>query len=113
MDINSILTTVSRMFPNTNIQSVAEKAQQAIQGTPDTLDGVSSVAHRLGISQGSINEIFGKYGNTMQARAICRMMGTTPEALKADAERIVRAGTGKATPNPPNVPQSTRFPRLK
>lgn len=84
-----------------------------MQGTPDTLSGVSSVAHKIGIDQNAINSIFQKYGNTVQARAICSMLGTTPEALKSDAEKIV--GTNPANQSSPtqNAKTGKRFPRLK
>lgn len=58
-----------------------------IQGTPDSLEGVSKVAKSIGIDSNAINSMFQKYGNTMQAKAICSMLGTTPEALRADAEK--------------------------
>lgn len=82
-----------------------------MQGTPDTLEGVSAVARKVGINQNAINDIYQKYGNTMQARALCSFLGTTPEALKNDAEKIVGGSqTGPVTPTPKS---STRFPRLK
>lgn len=82
-----------------------------MQGTPDTLDGVSSVAKKMGINQKAINDIFQKYGNTVQGRALCSMLGTTPEALKKDAERIVSTGGSNYTTTTQN--SSKRFPRLK
>lgn len=111
MNLNQMMAAVSKMFPNANLGGVVQKAQEAMQGTPDTLSGVSSVAHRMGIDQKAINSIFQKYGNTMQARMLCSMMGTTPEALKKDAESIVSGGNGNYTPSPQNT--SKRFPRLK
>lgn len=77
-------------------------------GTPDNLAGVSAAAKRIGIDRNAINSVFQKYGNTVQARALCSMLGTTPEALKKDAERIVGGGNTNTTPT-----SSTRFPRLK
>jgi hypothetical protein len=44
----------------------------------------------------------------MQAKMICRMLGTTPEAIKADAEKIV---SGQAPAQTTGT--KTRFPRLK
>lgn len=88
-----------------------QKAQEAMQGTPDTLAGVSSVAQRMGIDQNAINSVFQKYGNTVQARMLCSMMGITPEALKKDAESIVGGEQSSYTPNTQNA--SKRFPRLK
>lgn len=80
--------------------------------TPDTLSGASSVAQQMGIDRAFINDMFNRYGNTMQAKAICSMFGTTPEALKKDAEKIVG---GFASPSVPSAQanNSTRFPRLK
>lgn len=90
-----------------------QKAQEAIQGTANSLDGARATAQKLGITSQAVNEIYQKYGNTMQGRAICGLLGTTPEALKADADMIV--GNGKAPFTPPqNVRQgAARFPRLK
>lgn len=82
-----------------------------MQGTPDTLSGVSAVARKMGIDRASINSIFQKYGNTVQARAICSMLGTTPEALKSDAEKIVGGSAPSQPQQPP--PAHNRFPRLK
>lgn len=114
MDLNRILAAASKMFPSANLNGAVQQAQEAIQGTPDTLNGVSAVARRMGIDKNSINSIFQKYGNTMQARALCSMLGTTPEALKSDAEKIVDGGGG-ATParTPQGASTHTRFPRLK
>lgn len=89
-----------------------EKAQQAISGTADSLDGVSAAARGLGLNAQTVNSIYSKYGNTMQARMICRMLGTTPEALKADADKIVGGGSAPAARSGKSAP-STRFPRLK
>lgn len=110
MDLNQILAAASRMFPSANLGQVMQKAQNEIQGTPDTLSGVSAVAKRMGIDRESINSVFQRYGNTMQARAICSMLGTTPEALKSDAEKIVG---GSAPSQPQTPPAHNRFPRLK
>lgn len=112
MDINQILTMAAKMFPNANLNNVIQQAQEATKGTPDTLAGVSAAAKRLGIDQAAINSVFQRYGKTMQARAICAALGTSPEALKADAEKIVSGGN----PVPAASNQSSksmRFPRLK
>lgn len=111
MDMNQILSAVSRMFPSANVNGAVQKAQQMIQGTPDTLDGVSAVAKKVGIDQNAINDIFTKYGNTVQARALCSVLGTTPEALKKDAERIVGGSYGSYISS--EQTNSKRFPRLK
>lgn len=109
MNINQVMAAVSKMFPSVNLGGAIQKAQEATQGTPDTLTGVSSAAKRIGIDQNVVNTIFQKYGNTMQAKMLCSMMGTTPEALKKDADRIV--GGGHHAPR--QQIQQTRFPRLK
>ena len=110
MDMNQILSMVGKMFPNSNLKEVASQASQMIQGTPDTLDGVSQVAKRIGIDSNSINSVFQKYGNTFQARALCSMLGTTPEALKNDAEKIIGNNIAKSDIA---TSKSNRFPRLK
>lgn len=109
MNLNQILATASKMFPNANLSGALQKAQEATQGTPDTLTGVSSAARRIGIDQNVVNTIFQKYGNTMQAKMLCSMMGTTPEALKKDADRIV-GGSSQTTIQQSN---KSKFPRLK
>lgn len=113
MDINSVLAAVGRMFPSANLNGAVQKAQEAIQGTANSLDGARATAQKFGITPQAVNEIYQKYGNTMQGRAICGLLGTTPEALKADADMIV--GGGKAAFMPPqNAKQgAAKFPRLK
>lgn len=102
------------MFPSANLQDAVQKAQSAIDGTSDTLASVQSTAQRLGIDSRLVNSIFDRYGKTMQAKMVCGLLGTTPEALKADADRIVggshprqQAAQGAKTG------VSTKFPRLK
>lgn len=116
MEMNTILSAVSKMFPSANLNGAVQKAQEMIQGTPDNLAGVSSVAHRMGIDQQTIDSIFRKYGNTIQARAICSMLGTTPEALKADADKII-GNVSKSQDIAPQIKSVSssvkRFPRLK
>ena len=48
-----------------------------------------------------IDYIYEKYGKSVQARTICSMLGTTPEDLKSDAEKLL------------GTEESKRFPRLK
>lgn len=106
---------IGKMFPSVNLGQAVNRAQDALNGVPNTLDGVSQAASKIGIDRGFVENIYNKYGTTTQAKAICNLMGTTPEALKADAERIV--GGGK--PSVPAIrPQSSgevtkKFPRLK
>lgn len=113
MNLNNVLAAVGKMFPNVNLNGAVQKAQEAISGTADSLDGVSAAARNLGISTQAVNDIFRKYGNTMQGRAVCGLLGTTPEALKADAEKILGGGQ-RPLQAPHSAPQSTpKFPRLK
>ena len=107
------------MFPSVNLGQAVNDAQNAMNGVPDTFEGVSQAASRLGINRGFINQIYNRYGTTMQAKAICKMLGTTPEALKADAEKIVGGGGTASAPTarqagPQNSGGTTKkFPRLK
>lgn len=102
------------MFPSANLSAAVERAQQAINGTADSLDGVSAAARNLGLNAQAVNDIYQRYGGTMQARAICSLLGTTPEALKEDADRIVGGGSPQMGPPTQSAPPaSTKFPRLK
>lgn len=90
-----------------------QKAQEAISGTADSLDGVSATAQRLGLNRQAVENIYRQYGGTMQARALCSLLGTTPEALKADAEKML-GGSGTTFQPPQNARQgAAKFPRLK
>lgn len=110
---NHGIAAVGRMFPSVNLNGAVQKAQEAISGTPDSLEGVSAAARSLGLNVQTVNNFFSKYGNTMQARALCGLLGTTPEALKADADRILgNGGSGFQPPQSAKQGQS-RFPRLK
>jgi hypothetical protein len=89
-----------------------------LAGTPDNLRDVASRAQCAGITSETVNEIYSKYGKTIQARSICALLGTTPEALKADADAIV--GSNRLSPAPvrQSVPKmgtalKSKFPRLK
>lgn len=109
---------IGKMFPSVNLGQAVNKAQDALNGVPDTLEGVSQAAARMGIDRNFIQGIYNRYGTTTQAKAICRMMGTTPEALRADAEKIVGGGVNPA-PNTKTVGVQNsggitkKFPRLK
>jgi hypothetical protein len=63
----------------------------------------------MGLDAGAVNQIFQRVGNTPQAKMVCKLLGTTPEALKEDADRIV----GGSTVRESRTIHSTRFPRLK
>ena len=113
MNLDNVLAAVGRMFPSANLNGAVEKAQAAINGTADSLDGVSATAQKLGLNRQMVEDIYRKYGSTMQGRAVCGLLGTTPEALKADAERML-GGSSAPLPPPQNARQGTsRFPRLK
>ena len=61
-----------------------------------------------------VDEIYHKYGRSMQARAVCGLLGTTPEALKADADKILGGGGNSAPKQLPGAgAPAKRFPRLK
>lgn len=113
MDLNSVLAAVGKMFPSANLTGAVEKAQEAIKGTANSLDGARATAQKFGITSQAVNEIYNRYGNTVQGRALCGLLGTTPEALKADADMIVGGGQASVK-RPQNAAQSgARFPRLK
>lgn len=111
MDLNLILQTLGKFFPNTNFNDAIGKAQQAIQGTPNNLLGVSQTARSLGVTPDFIDKLYSRYGSSMQARTICSVLGTTPEALKADADKIIGGGQPAEIPSRPAT--SAKFPRLK
>lgn len=113
MNLDNVLAAVGRMFPSANLSGAVQKAQEAISGTADSLDGVSATAQRLGLNRQAVENIYRQYGNTMQARALCSLLGTTPEALKADAEKML-GGSGTPFQPPQNARQgAAKFPRLK
>lgn len=113
MNLDNVLAAVGRMFPSVNLNGAVRKAQEAINGTADSLDSVSATAQKLGLNRQTVDEIYRKYGNTMQGRAICGLLGTTPEALKADADKIL--GPSRSTPPAVRTSKQTKpkFPRLK
>lgn len=113
MNLNSVLAAVGKMFPSINLNGAVQKAQEIVSQTPNNLDGVSAAAKSMGITRQGIDSIFDKYGNTMQAKAICGLLGTTPEALKADADMIVGGGQEPFKPSQSPKQGGTRFPRLK
>lgn len=79
MDLKQIIAAASKMFPSADLQNAVQKAEQAISGTADTLEGVQSTARRLGIDPNIANSLYARYGRTMQAKALCGLLGTTPE----------------------------------
>lgn len=113
MDMNRVLAAVSKMFPSVNLSGAVEKAQEAISGTPDSLDGVSAAARNLGLNRQVLDSIYSRYGRTMQARALCGLLGTTPEALKADADKIIGGSSPASHPFSGAKQGHSKFPRLK
>lgn len=114
MGMEQILASIGKMFPGVNLQGAVQRAKKEISGTADTLEGCRSTAQRLGIDSGIVNSIFNRYGKTMQARAICGLLGTTPEALKADADKILGgAQSGSQRAQSAKTDSTTKFPRLK
>ena len=102
------------MFPSVNLNEAVQKADRAISGTENSLNGVTAAARSLGLNPQIVQEIYTKYGNTMQGRMVCQLLGTTPEALKADADRIVGGAGGGWSPSAPATKTAqTKFPRLK
>ena len=98
MDLKQLLAAAARMFPSADLQGAAARAEQAISGTADTLEGVQSTARRLGIDPNIANSLYARYGRTMQAKALCGLLGTTPEALRSDANKYSAA---RKTPHRP------------
>ena len=114
MDLKQIIAAASKMFPSADLQGAAARAEQAISGTADTLEGVQSTARRLGIDPNIANSLYARYGRTMQAKALCGFLGTTPEALRSDANKILGgAQNASQTPQKGKTGRSTKFPRLK
>ena len=114
MDLKQIITAASKMFPSADLQNAVQKAEQAISGTADTLEGVQSTARRLGIDPNIANSLYARYGKTMQAKALCGLLGTTPEALRSDANKILGGAQNGFKPTQKGkAGGSTKFPRLK
>lgn len=116
MNLDNVLAAVGavgKMFPSVNLNEAAQKAQEAISGTADSLDSVSAAAQRLGISRQTVDDIYHRYGGTMQARAVCGLLGTTPEALRADAEKMLGGGRTPFQPHQDVRKGAAKFPRLK
>ena len=58
---------------------------------------MQSTARRLGIDPNIANSLYARYGRTMQAKALCGLLGTTPEALRSDANKITRRRAKRLT----------------
>ena len=114
MDLKQIIAAASKMFPSADLQNAVQKAEQAISGTADTLEGVQRTARRLGIDPNIANSLYARYGKTMQAKALCSLLGTTPEALRSDANKILGgAQNGSQASQKGKAGGSAKFPRLK
>lgn len=113
MELNSVLAAVGKMFPSANLNGAVQKAREALAETTNSLDGARATAKKFGITPQAVNEIYQKYGGTMQGRAVCGLLGTTPEALKADADMILSAGSASARPAQKSKQSTSKFPRLK
>ena len=75
---------------------------------------VRIAAEQLTIDPNIANSLYARYGKTMQAKALCGLLGTTPEALRSDANKILGgAQNGSQTPQKGKTGGSTKFPRLK
>ena len=85
MTLEQMLAMVGKMFPNANLKSVFQQAQKIVQGTPDTLQGVSSVATNTA-------------GVASAATSVCvpadvKVSGCAPSTLTA----VLVAGAGSVT----------------
>jgi hypothetical protein len=67
---------------------------------PNDLKEAQRIAKQLGLNSDIAQQVFDKYGKSVQARNLCSLLGTTPEALKADADKLLGS-------------EEKRFPRLK
>lgn len=111
MDLKQIIAAASKMFPSADLQNAVQKAEQAISGTADTLEGVQSTARRLGIDPNIANSLYARYGRTMQAKALCGLLGphrrlcapmpTRSLAAHRTAPRPRRKGNRAVPPNSP------------
>lgn len=78
-----------------------EKARQMLPSQiPNDLKEAQKIARQIGLNSQIAQTIYDKYGKSVQARTICTMLGTTPEAIKADADKLLGE-------------EERRFPRLK
>lgn len=109
-----IIESVKQMFPNSNIEDAVSKANALINES-NTKDP-SSILKKAGVTEDGINQIFNKYGNTMKARAVLGMLGTTPEALKSQSLSILGGvknnGSNSHIRGRGDITQN-KFPKLK
>lgn len=113
MDVRAIVQTLNKMFPGSKLNDAVSQAQQWVQGVPNSLSGAVETAKNIGVSRRAIEDIYSRYGKSYQARMICKLLGTTPEAIKADAEQIM-GGSQRQNPSQGFKPSNNqKFPRLK
>ena len=106
MNIQEIIALTSKMFPNNDIAGALNKAREMLPANlPNNLQDAQKVAKQIGLDSNMARSIYEKYGKSVQARTLCSMLGTTPEALKEDAEKLL-GGQEQAS-------AEKRFPRLK
>lgn len=89
-----------------------QQAQQMIQGTGNDLESARHKANEIGLNSGFVNSMYQKYGNTPQAQMLCKLIGTSPDAIRDDALNLVGGSKGAQTRSP-HSPASKKFPRLK
>ena len=112
MDITTILSAVSKMFPTADISGAVQRVQGILKETPDTIEGARRAAANAGLSKNAVEEIYNRYGRSAKARMVCQMLGTTPEALREDAMSLVSSDTvGRKTTL--EQKETKKFPRLK
>lgn len=90
MNLTEIISAVAKMFPQTDIAGAVKKAQGMLPAQlPNDLKSAQKIARELGIDSDFAKSIYDRYGKSVQARAICKVLGTTPEALKEDADTLL------------------------
>ena len=102
MELGEILAIVAKMFPNANVKDAVEKARQMIPGQVNSFEDAQRIARQIGLNSELAQQIYDKYGKSAQARTLCGVFGTTPEALKEDADKLLGVRE-----------ENKRFPRLK
>lgn len=112
MNINALVQAASRMFPNAKVGEALNQAQQMTSGTGNNLNSVAGAAQKIGLNANFIQQFYSKFADTPQAKMICGMLGTSPEALRDDAMRMVNGEGGHTGAGKP-VASMKKFPRLK
>lgn len=112
MNINALVQAASKMFPNAKVSEALNQAQQMTSGAGNNLDSVAGAAQKIGLNANFIQQFYSKFADTPQAKMICGMLGTSPEALRDDAMRMVNGGNGIPSTGKPATGMK-KFPRLK